>query len=162
MSGGERQPETMKSNNEETKKTKKEKTFALLVSSWLLVQGGAMKRLKIQLVILIVALAGLSAGYGLSRAAGQVAGDNVVVNQVKHEDLLIAGRNLQVQSEVKGDVTAAGSDVTIAGPVAGYVMVAGARVNINGPVGNDLWAAGSNVNPQRPGWRTTRCWLAVM
>jgi cytoskeletal protein CcmA (bactofilin family) len=105
-----------------------------------------MKRLKTQLVILIVALAGLSAGYGLSRAAGQVAGDNVVVDQVRDEDLLIAGRELQVQSEVKGDVIAAGSDVTIAGTVAGYVMVAGARVDINGPVGNDLWAAGSSVN----------------
>jgi hypothetical protein len=105
-----------------------------------------MKKLKTQLVILTVALAGLSAGYGLTHAAGQVAGDNVVVDQVRDEDLLIAGRNLQLQSEVRGDVTAAGSDVTIAGPVAGYVMVAGARVNINGPVGNDLWAAGSNVN----------------
>jgi hypothetical protein len=105
-----------------------------------------MKRLNTQLVILTVALAGLSAGYGLTRAAGQVAGDNVVIDQVRDEDLLIAGRNLQLLSEVKGDVTAAGSDVTIAGPVAGYVMAAGARVNINGPVGNDLWAAGSNVN----------------
>src|SRR6266508_3923905 len=110
----------------------------------------AMKILKIQLGILIMALAGLSAGYGLSRAAGQVAGDNVVVNQVSEDDLLIAGRNLQVQAEVKGDVTAAGSDVTIAGPVAGYVMVAGARINVNGPVGNDLWAAGANVNINAP------------
>jgi hypothetical protein len=111
---------------------------------------GAMKRLKIQLGILIVALTGLSAGYGLSSGAVQVAGDNVVVNQVTEEDLLIAGRNLQVQAEVKGDVTAAGSDVTLAGPVAGYVMVAGARVNVNGPVGNDLWAAGANVNVNAP------------
>jgi hypothetical protein len=55
---------------------------------------GAMKRLKIQLGILIMALANLSLGYGFSRAAGQVAGDNVVVNQVTEEDLLIAGRNL--------------------------------------------------------------------
>src|SRR6266508_769374 len=111
---------------------------------------GAMKRLKIQLGILIVALACLSAGYGLSGAAGQVVGDNVVVNQVSEDDLMIAGRNLQLQAEVKGDVTAAGSDVTIAGPVAGYVMVAGARVNVNGPVGNDLWAAGANVNVNAP------------
>jgi hypothetical protein len=111
---------------------------------------GAMKRLKIQFGILIMALAGLSLGYGFSRAAGQVAGDNVVVNQVAEDDLLIAGRNLQLQSEVKGDVTAAGSDVTITGPVAGYVMVAGAKININGPVGNDLWAAGANVNVNAP------------
>src|SRR6266511_2644758 len=111
---------------------------------------GAMKRLKIQLGILIVALACLSAGYGLSGAVGQVVGDNVVVNQVSEDDLMIAGRNLQVQAEVKGDVTAAGSDVTIAGPVAGYVMVAGARINVNGPVGNDLWAAGANVNINAP------------
>jgi hypothetical protein len=111
---------------------------------------GAMKRLKIQLGILIMALVGLSLGYGFSRAAGQVAGDNVVVNQVAEEDLLIAGRNLQVQAEVKGDVTAAGSDVTITGPVAGYVMVAGAKININGPVGNDLWAAGANININAP------------
>src|SRR6266508_874222 len=109
-----------------------------------------MKRLKIQLGILIMALVGLSVGYGFSRAAGQVTGDNVVVDQVAEDDLLIAGRNLQVQAEVKGDVTAAGSDVTIAGPVAGYVMVAGARINVNGPVGNDLWAAGANVNINAP------------
>ena len=109
-----------------------------------------MKRLKIQLGILIVALAGLSASYGLSGATGQGAGDNVVVNQVTEDDLLIVGRNLQVQAEVKGDVTAAGSDVTIAGPVAGYVMVAGARVNVTGPVGNDLWAAGANVKVNAP------------
>jgi hypothetical protein len=109
-----------------------------------------MKRLKIQLGILIVALTGLSAGYGISGGAGQGAGDNVIVNQVTEDDLLIAGRNLQVQAEVKGDVTAAGSDVTIAGPVAGYVMVAGARVNVNGPVGNDLWVAGANVNVNAP------------
>jgi hypothetical protein len=50
---------------------------------------------------LIVALAGLSAGYGLSGAAGQVPGDKVVVNQVVEDDLLSVGRNLQVQSEVK-------------------------------------------------------------
>jgi len=111
---------------------------------------GAMKRLKIQLGILIVTLACLSAGYGLSGAAGQAVGDNVVVNQVSEDDLMIAGRNLQLQAEVKGDLTAAGSDVTIAGPVAGYVMVAGARVNVNGPVGNDLWAAGANVNVNAP------------
>jgi hypothetical protein len=109
-----------------------------------------MRRLKIQLGILIAVLASLSVGYGLSRAAGQVAGDNVVVNQVAEDDLLIAGRNLQVQAEVKGDVTAAGSDVTIAGPVAGYVMVAGSNVNITGSVGNDLWAAGANVNINAP------------
>jgi hypothetical protein len=95
-------------------------------------------------------LVGLGVGYGFSCAAGQVTGDNVVVNQVTEEDLLIAGRNLQLQSEVKGDVTAAGSDVTITGPVAGYVMVAGAKININGPVGNDLWAAGANVNVNAP------------
>ncbi len=95
-------------------------------------------------------MVGLSLGYGFSRAAGQVAGDNVVVNQVAEEDLLIAGRNLQLQAEVKGDVTAAGSDVTITGPVAGYVMVAGAKININGPVGNDLWAAGANININAP------------
>jgi hypothetical protein len=111
---------------------------------------GAMKRLKIQLGILILALAAISAGYGLSGAAGQVAGDNVVVNQVAEDDLLIAGRNLRVQADVKGDVTAAGSDVTIAGAVAGYVMVAGAKINVNGPVGNDLWAAGGNVNINAP------------
>ena len=46
---------------------------------------GAMKRLKIQLGILIVALTGLSVGYGLSSGAGQVAVDNVVVNQVTQE-----------------------------------------------------------------------------
>jgi hypothetical protein len=109
-----------------------------------------MKRLKIQLGILIMALAGLIAGYGLSRAAGQVASDNVVVTQVTEDDLLAAGRKLQVQAEVKGDVTVAGSDVTIAGPVAGYVMVAGSNVNINGSVGNDLWAAGANVNVNAP------------
>lgn len=111
---------------------------------------GAMKRLKIQLGILIVALAGMSAGYGLLRAAGQVAGDNVVVSQVTEDDLLAAGRNLLVQAEVKGDVTAAGADVTIAGAVTGYVMVAGSNVNVNGSVGNDLWAAGANVNINAP------------
>jgi hypothetical protein len=109
-----------------------------------------MKRLKIRLGILIVALAGMSAGDGLSRAAGQVAGDNVVISQVTEDDLLAAGRNLLVQAEVKGDVTVAGYDVTIAGAVAGYVMVAGSNVNINGSVGNDLWAAGSNVNINAP------------
>jgi hypothetical protein len=109
-----------------------------------------MKRLKIQLGFLIIALVGLSAVYGFSRAAGQGVGDNVVVSQVAEDDLLIAGRNLQIQSEVKGDVTAAGSDVTITGPVAGYLMVAGAKININGPVGNDLWAAGASVNISTP------------
>src|SRR6266508_2811754 len=106
---------------------------------------GAMKRLKIQLGILIMALACLSAGYGLSGAAGQVVGDNVVVNQVSEDDLMIAGRNLQLQAEVKGDVTAAGSDVTIAGPVAGYVMVAGARVNVNAPISDNAMLAGGEV-----------------
>src|SRR4030095_14862072 len=123
----------------------------LLFDKWIRMnKEGAMKRLKIQLGILIVALACLSAGYGLSGSAGQAVGDNVVVNQVYEDDLMIAGRNMQLQAEVKGDVTAAGPDVSIAGPVAGYVMVAGARVNVNGPVGNDLWAAGANVNVNAP------------
>lgn len=109
-----------------------------------------MKGLKIQAGILILTMAGLSAGYGLSCASGQVTGDNVVMNQVVQDDLMIAGRNVQVQAEVMGDVTAAGSDVTITGDVAGYVMVAGANVTVNGAVGNDLWAAGANVNINAP------------
>jgi cytoskeletal protein CcmA (bactofilin family) len=110
-------------------------------------------------------------------AAGQAAGETVIVREPVAENLYVAGGTVRVESEVEKDLVAAGGTVTVdrlvkgdatlaagavavRGAVLDDVRAAGGTVTIDGAVGGDLVAAGGTVELTPRAAVRGRTWLA--
>jgi cytoskeletal protein CcmA (bactofilin family) len=106
-----------------------------------------MKKIRIILLTLLVAVVPMVALIPVAHAANFKSGDNVATksSDVIDHTLFIAGDNIKVNGTVKGDVFCAGQNITINAKVDGDVICAGMNIEIGGTIAGDVRAAGQVV-----------------
>jgi cytoskeletal protein CcmA (bactofilin family) len=81
----------------------------------------------------------------VSPAYGQLAADNILIEQPADNDLYLAGDNVDILADVSGDVVGAGRNIIIAGDVSEDVIIAGENLSIQANIADDLRAAGKHI-----------------
>lgn len=106
-----------------------------------------MRRIRILVVILIMAFIGLGWTVAANAQGNFRTGNDVTVpeGQTVSSTLFVSGKTVDIAGTVDGDVFCVGQDITVTGNITGDVICAGQSVRVTGTVGGNVRIAGQSV-----------------